>query len=302
MEFIDKLRVFIAVADQQSFARASEALGMYRPRVSSAVTALEKEVGARLFHRTTRKTTLTREGTAFYDQARATLTAVGDARNFFDGGSSIPKGRVRVDMSNSIARSTIIPRLRQFKEAYPDVDVILGVSDQQADLITEGIDCVLRLGQLGTTSMVSRVVSRVRVITCAAPGYLARNGEPQTLEELKQHQAVMYFHGKDRRVMDWQYVVDGIPTTVRMPSSVLVNDHEAYVSCAVNGLGVAQMPEIGIREQLSTGALVPILQKFDGGERPLSLLYPARTHLPLQVRAFMDWVISVFEASLASEP
>ncbi|MCB5364428.1 LysR family transcriptional regulator [Pusillimonas sp. CC-YST705] len=200
-----------AVADQQSFARASESLGMYRPRVSAAVTALEKEVGARLFHRTTRKTTLTREGTAFYDQARATLTAVGDARNFFDGGSSIPKGRVRVDMSNSIARSTIIPRLRQFKEAYPEVDVILGVSDQQADLITEGIDCVLRLGQLGTTSMVSRVVSRVRVVTCAAPGYLARNGEPQTLEALKQHQAVMYFYGKDRRVMDWVISVFEVP-------------------------------------------------------------------------------------------
>lgn len=295
MDFIEKLKVFTAVADHQSFARASEALAMYRPRVTSAVTELEKEVGARLFHRTTRKTMLTREGTAFYDQARAALTAVGDARNFFDGGSAIPKGRVRADMSNSIARSTIIPRLRQFKAAYPDVEVVLGVSDQQVDLIAEGVDCVLRLGQLGTTSMVSRVVSKVQMLTCAAPSYLSRNGEPRTLEELKQHQAVVYFYGKDQKAMDWQYIVKGVPTSVRMTPAVLVNDHEAYVSCAVDGLGVAQMPRIGVEEKLNSGELTPILEAFDAGTMPLSLLYPARAHLPLQVRAFMDWAISVFE-------
>lgn len=296
MDFVEKLRVFVAVAEQQSLARAAESLQLHRPRVTNAVTELEKVVGARLLHRTTRKTTLTREGAAFYDQARATLTAVSDARNFFDGGSAVPKGRVRVDMSNSIARSTVIPRLHEFKAAYPDVEVVLGVSDQQVDLVAEGVDCVLRLGQLGTTSMVSRLVGHVQMVTCASPSYLAAHGTPRTLEDLKGHRAVVYFHGKDRRVMDWEYVVGGIATSIRMSPAVLVNDHEAYVSCAVNGLGVAQMPKIGVQDRLLRNELVSFLESFEGATMPLSLLYPARKHLPLQVRAFMDWAISIFEA------
>lgn len=300
MDFIEKLRVFTAVADHQSFARASDALSLYRPRVTNAVTELEKEVGARLLHRTTRKTTLTREGAAFYDQARATLAAVGDARSFFDGGNARPKGRVRADMSNSIARSTIIPRLHEFQAAYPEVEVMLGVSDQQVDLIAEGVDCVLRLGQLGTTSMVSRTLCKVPRVVCAAPAYLARHGTPRTVEELKTHKAVTYFYGRDQRVREWQYFVDGVPASLRLPAAVLVNDHEGYVSCAINGLGVAQMQEIGIRDPLGAGALVQILASVDWGAMPLTLLYPARTHVPLQVRAFMDWTISLFDSAAAA--
>jgi LysR family transcriptional regulator for bpeEF and oprC len=302
MDFIDKLRVFTAVADHQSFARASEALAMYRPRVTNAVTELEKEVGARLLHRTTRKTTLTREGTAFYDQARATLTAVGDARGFFDGGNAIPKGRVRADMSNSIARSTIIPRLHEFQAAYPEVDVVLGVSDQQVDLIAEGVDCVLRLGQLGNTSMVSRILSKVPRMVCASPAYLARHGTPRTVEELKTHKAVTYFYGRDQRVRDWQYFVEGEAVALRLPAAVQVNDHEGYVSCALHGLGVAQLQEIGIREQLQAGTLVQILDTVDWGTMPLTLMYPARAHVPLQVRVFMDWTVSLFESAPAARP
>lgn len=300
MDFIDKLRVFTAVADHQSFARASAALSMYRPRVTNAVTELEKEVGARLLHRTTRKTTLTREGAAFYEQARATLTAVGDARSFFDGGNATPKGRVRADMSNSIARSTIIPRLHEFQAVYPEIEVMLGVSDQQVDLVAEGIDCVLRLGQLGTTSMVSRTLCQVPRVMCAAPSYLARHGTPRTVEELKSHKAVTYFYGRGQRIRDWQYFVDGVATSLRLPAAVLVNDHEGYASCTVHGLGVAQMPEIGIRDPLNAGTLVQILESVDWGSMPLTLLYPARTHVPLQVRAFMDWTISLFDSAAAA--
>lgn len=295
MDFIEKLRVFTAVADQQSFSRAAETLAMHRPRVTNAVTELEKEVGARLFHRTTRKTTLTREGTAFYDQARASLTAVGDARNFFAGGSAVPRGRVRADMSNSVARSTIIPRLHEFQAACPEVDVVLGVSDHSVDLITAGVDCVLRLGQLGTTSMVSRLIRRVPMVVCASPDYLARHGTPHSIEELKAHKGVVYFYSKDQRAKEWQYLVDGTMTSLRMPAAVMANDHESYVSCAVHSLGIAQTPEIGIREQLAAGTLVPILGTVDWGTMPLTLMYPARAHLPLQVRAFMDWAISLFE-------
>lgn len=96
--------------------------------------------------------------------------------------------------------------------------------------------------------------------------------------------------------MDWEYVENGVTTLIRMPPAVLVNDHEAYVSCAVNGLGVAQMPKIGVQDRLAAGELVPFLESFEGATMPLSLLYPARKHLPLQTRAFMDWAVSIFDA------
>ena len=122
----------------------------------------------------------------------------------------------------ALAKPVIIPRLPEFTERYPDIEIVLGVSDQPVDLLAEGVDCVLRLGELSANSMISRVVAQVRMVTCAAPSYLAAHGTPETLEDLSAHRAVTYFSGRGRETIDWRFIEDGEERPVRMRPAILV--------------------------------------------------------------------------------
>lgn len=294
MDFIQKLQVFNAVVEYESFARAAESLRLTRPSVTIALNELEKEVGVRLLHRTTRRTTLTGDGRAYLDQARATLNAVDEARSFFSANVVEPSGKLRVDMSNSIAKSVIIPNIDRFLALYPKVELALGVSDQQVDLVAESVDCVLRVGELASTSLVSRLVHSTPTVTCASPAYLEKHGTPQTLGDLEKHVGIVYFHGRNRKVKEWQFTVNGKTQSIRMKPALMTNDHEAYVDCAVKGLGLAQIGRMGIQKELAAGHLVPVLTQLDAGTMPVSVLYPARNQLPPKVRAFIDWTMSIF--------
>jgi LysR family transcriptional regulator for bpeEF and oprC len=294
MDFIQQLQVFVTVVDSGSFARAAEALRMGRPSVTNAVSALESAIGARLLHRTTRRSSLTSEGELFYERVTQILADVEEARDLFSGSGQLPKGRLRVDIPVALAKPYIIPHLPDFTHRYPDVDIILGVSDQPVDLLAEGVDCVLRLGELSASSMISRVVAQVGMITCAAPSYLSTCGIPQTIEDLSAHRAVTYFAGRGRRTMDWHFVEGGEEHTIRLRPGILVNDSEAFIACAVAGLGMIQAPRLGVREHLESGRLVKILPDLETLPRLVSIMYPNRQHLAPQVRAFIDWVTGIF--------
>src|SRR5690606_947688 len=142
---------------------------MARPSVTNAVQGLETVLGARLLHRTTRSTTLTAEGESFYDRAVTILADVAEAKALYSNKGALPRGRLRVDLPVALARPVILPRLPEIVERFPDVELILGVSDQPVDLIAGGIDCVVRLGDLQDSSMVARRVARAQMINCAAP-------------------------------------------------------------------------------------------------------------------------------------
>ncbi len=184
MDFVQKLRIFVAVADNGSFARAAAALRMARPSVTNAVSALEASIGARLLHRTTRRSSLTGEGELFYERAAQILADVAGAQNLFGSSRQAPKGRLRVDIPVALARPFIIPRLPEFIERYSDIEIVLGVSDQPVDLLAEGVDCVVRLGELSVSSMVSRVVAHVPMVLCAARSISPRTVSRKPLKTL----------------------------------------------------------------------------------------------------------------------
>ena len=194
----------------------------------------------------------------------------------------------------ALAKPYIIPHLPDFTHRYPDVDIILGVSDQPVDLLAEGVDCVLRLGELSASSMISRVVAQVGMINCAAPSYLSTYGIPQTIEDLSAHRAVTYFAGRGRRTMDWHFVEGGEERTIRLRPEILVNDFEAFIACALAGLGMIQAPRLGVQEHLGSGRLVEVLPGLETLPRPVSIMYPNRQHLAPQVRTFIDWVTGIF--------
>lgn len=258
-----------------------------------AGNALESGLGARLIQRTTRRLNLTAEGERFYERATRLLTDITDAQNLFGGNSLTPSGRLRVDIPVALARPLIINRIPEFKELYPEVDVILGVSDQPVDLLADGVDCVLRIGDLAPSSMIARKLASMTMVVCGSPAYLAEHGIPTTVDELKQHRAVNYFSGRGHKPVAWSLPDDTAIPEFTLRSGIMVNDTEAFVACALKGLGLIQVPGMVVADQLSSGALVEVVPAMRAVCWPLSLMYPNRQHLAPQVRAFIDWVVGI---------
>jgi LysR family transcriptional regulator, regulator for bpeEF and oprC len=297
MDFTQQLRIFVAVVDNGSFARAAEALLMARPSVTNAINALEKGLGARLLQRTTRRISLTGEGELFYDRATRLLTDIADAQNLFGGTDVPPRGRLRVDIPVALAKPLLIARLPQFKALYPDIDLILGVSDQPVDLLADGVDCVVRIGELPPTSMVARKLAWMTMVVCGSPAYLAAHGIPETIEDLKHHQAVNYFSGRGHRPVAWTLPGNGESMYLPMHSGIMVNDTEAFVGCALAGLGLIQVPGLVVAKHLSSGRLQEVVPAMRDIRWPLSIMYPNRQHLAPQVRAFIDWMGTIVQST-----
>lgn len=297
MDFVQQLRIFVAVAETGSFARAADSLRMARPSVSNAVAGLERSVGARLLHRTTRKTTLTGEGEILLERVVRLLSDIADTNNLFGGSGEFPRGRIRIDIPVALARPLIIPRLPEFCAAYPEINLILGVSDNPADLVAEGIDCVLRIGESPASSLISRTVGRVSMVTCASPGYLETHGAPRSIDDLASHRAVIFFSGRSRRALDLEFMEEGRLRSVKMRPALMVNDAEAYVASGVSGFGVIQPLYASVAEQLVDGRLIEILPTNKPPSKPLSILYPNRQYLAPQVRVFINWVTTMLASA-----
>jgi LysR family transcriptional regulator for bpeEF and oprC len=292
MDFLHELKVFVAVVENASFSRAAEALRVARPRVTKTINSLEERVGARLLQRTTRRVSLTGEGEQFYERATQLLSDAAEAESLFGGSGDRPCGRLRVDIPVAIAKPLIVPHLPEFQRAYPEIDVILGVSDQPVNLLAEGIDCVLRIGALPVSSMIGRAIALMKVVTCASPDYLALHGTPRTIDDLPDHKAVNYFSGRGHRAIAW-HLPGGDGQTLKMKSAIRVNDTETFVAFALAGLGLVQVPGLVVGEHLAAGRLIEVLPEMRQVERPLSVMYPNRQHLAPQVRVFIDWVVEL---------
>ncbi|WP_369929390.1 LysR family transcriptional regulator [Xanthomonas sp. NCPPB 2632] len=287
--FIRQLQIFVTVAESGSFARASDTLRLARPSVTKAINELESRVGVRLLHRTTRRTSLTGEGESLYDRATTLLRDVAETQDLFGSAGFQPSGRLRVDIPVALAKPLLIPELPSFAASYPDIDLILGVSDQPVDLVADAVDCGLRIGVLPPTSMIARQLATVSMVICASPAYLARHGVPRAIDDLRSLRAVNYFSGRGNRAIAWQMSLEGHHALV-MQSALMVNDAEALVACAKQGMGLIQVPELLVAEELAAGRLVKVLPGASQTLWPLSIMYPNRQYLAPQVRAFIDWM------------
>lgn len=299
MDLLDRYRIFVAVADLGGFTRAAERLGLPKASVSLAVRQLEAGLGAQLLHRTTRRVHLTRDGEAFLERCRALVEDADDAQEMFRTEPRNLRGRLRVDMSTGLAADYVIPRLADFLEAHPLLEIEIGVTERRVDVAGEGYDCVLRSGAVLDDTLVARPLGSLRIVNCASPAYLRRHGTPRRIEDLAVHRLVHYVGAFGQCSPGWEYpLAGGGYATLDMDGAVTVDSAAAYTAAALAGLGMIQSPVIGMRELLAAGRLVEVLAEFPAEPMPLTLLYPRRRHLPLRTRAFMDWVASVLAPHL----
>lgn len=290
MELLQSMRLFARLAELGSFTKAAESLDIGRPQVTRYIQELETSLGVRLFQRTTRKVALTAEGERFYERVQEILADISAATTMFDRSGATLAGRLRVDIPTAFAQLKFIKSLKEFTAAYPGINVVLGVTDRAVDLIGEGIDCALRIGDLPDSSLIARPIAMATMVTCAAPAYLHEHGEPETLDDLASHQGVNFLSGQSNRALPWHFTVKGQDRVFVSNTGITVNESNAYVQCGVSGFGIIQAPGIAVAEHLDSGDLVEILKRYRPAPRPVTLLYPSRTHLAPQVQVFIEWL------------
>ncbi len=302
MDRVDLLRVFVRIAASGSFSQAADQLGLTRPSVSLAMQQLEARLGTRLLHRTTRRVSLTPDGQTLLDRAQAVLADMEELEQQFRPSGVQVSGRLRVDVPSRIARRLIAPALPALLQRHPQLEIELGSSDRTVDLVHDGVDAALRVGQVGSGSLVARPLGQFALINCASPAYLAQHGTPQHPDDLAQHLAVDYLPAGGGRAPPWEWLHDGQPRTLALRSRVAANNVETYIACALAGLGLIQVPAYDVDEHLRAGELVRLMHDAEPAGMPVHLVYPHRRHRSQRLQVFLDWVQALLRPHLLNAP
>jgi DNA-binding transcriptional LysR family regulator len=291
--------VLAAVTETGNFARAAEMLGLTPSGVSRAVARLETRVGVRLFHRNPREVTLTEEGRRFHTQVMPLLAGLEEAATAAAGTAAVVSGRLRVSVDPWFARTVLAPKLQQFMARYPLLSVDLMTSNYREEMMT-GVDVAVRFGPPDSSSLIARKLLETPIVTCAAPGYLAKHGEPATPHDLVHHELLLFRDPQTGRAFPWEFHRGGKIIQISATGRLMMDDPSAAVAACVAGQGVLQKLAIGLEPLLSTGALVQILSRWSDERYPLYAYHPSRHLPPAKVRAFLDFVqeIAVQDGSI----
>jgi DNA-binding transcriptional LysR family regulator len=295
MDRFDTFRIFIAVAERGSFTKTASDLGLSKGLISLAVRELEDRVGARLFHRTTRSVNLTQDGQALFDRCSNLLADMDELENTFRHEDSPIEGRLRVDMPAGLARNVVVPRLPELFAKHPQLVLELSSTDRRVDVISEGFDCVVRVGQLRDSSLVAKPLGQFQIINCISPAYAKQFGIPKKLSELDKHRMVHYAVNLGSKPEGFEYFDGQHYQTMDMPGSLFVNNADAYQTACLAGLGLIQAPDIGVRKLIEQGLLIEVLSKYRAEPMPVNLIYASRRHLSKRLQVFMRWIQNVIQ-------
>lgn len=295
MDKIHAMQLFIRVAELESFSRAADSMGLPKGSVSRQIQALENGLGTQLLHRTTRRVSLTQDGMVYYERAKDLLTNMEELDGLFLHDPASVSGRIRVDMPANVARNLVIPKLPLFLQQYPGIELELSSSDRLVDVIREGFDCVVRVGTLKDSGLIARPLGKLSVINCASPDYLSRFGYPDGLDDLTSHAMVHYATHLGTRPQGFEYYDGEATHWVKTGGVLTVNSTETYHASALAGLGIIQVPRVGVRDALRAKKLQEILPQYRARPMPVSLIYPYRRNLSRRVHLFMAWLTDIMK-------
>ena len=297
MDRIDAMRLFVRVVERRSFTLAARDLALPRSTATEVVKQLESRLQARLLQRTTRHVAPTLDGEAYYRHCVKVVADIEEGEAAFSGAK--PSGVLHVDVHGTLARHFMLPGLPRFLDRYPDLQLFIGEGDRLVDLVREGVDCVLRVGELPDSGMVARRIAMLEEGTFASPDYLRRYGEPRVLDDLEEHRMVGFVSSATGQVIPLEFTVGGKLRYLTPRVALSVTAAETMASAARLGLGLIQVPKYHLAADLARGTLVEILPDFRPSPTPVSLLYPRSRQLSPRVRVFIDWLTQEF-AALAS--
>jgi len=281
--------VLAAVVEGGSFVRAGEALGLTASGISRAIARLERRVGVRLLDRTTRSLRLTDEGTRFYAQVAPLLEGIEEAAILAAGSSKTVRGRLRVNVDPFFSRLVLAPHLPEFLRRYPELSVEILTRDAIGDLVADGVDVAVRFGEPPASSLVARRLLETRILTVAAPAYLARHGRPPTPADLAAHACIQFRDPATGRPFEWEFRSGRSLVQVQTRGPLLLTDVGTMLGACLAGAGVAQVMALGVQDLLRDGRLVDLFPDWPDETFPLAAYHPSRHQPPAKVRAFIEF-------------
>jgi DNA-binding transcriptional LysR family regulator len=288
LDLLHAMDVFIAIAEKGSLTAAADALDTSLPTVVRTLAALEREVGARLFHRTTRRLSITEDGRAYLTQVRQVKDAVEASRQVLAQTRKEPEGVICCTAPVTYGELFVAPSVARYMQAHPRVQVRLLLLDRLVDLIQEGVDVAVRIAPLADSSLFARPLAQVRQVIAVSPKALRRLGRPRHPLELQERPCVL--HGGIGELNAWQFRVDGRPQRVRVQGALTCNTVGATVAACREGLGFARLLDYQLALLAKRGELRPVLEDFEPLPRPVSLVYSRFTPGSVRMTSFLDWL------------
>jgi len=287
------ITVFAKVAELSSFARAAERLGISTSACSRHVAELETHLDTRLLNRTTRRLSLTESGQAFLERAQQVLADLEEAERAAASGRERPRGTLKLTCAINFGVRHVAPAIGEFMARHPDVRFDVSLSDRMVDIVEEGFDLAIRIGESRSQNLIARKLGESRVIPCAAPAYLERHGAPKRPEDLANHACLTYEYLPARQV--WRFRDrKGKEHSVRVSGPLHANNGELLAAVAVAGVGISLEPDFINGPDIEAGRLVPLLTDFEPRVTSIYAVYPSRRHLSAKVRVFVDFLAERF--------
>lgn len=300
---VDKLNamaIFVRVVERGSFSAVAREMQTSQPTISKVLKALETGLGGKLIARSTRQLSLTDEGQRYYNECRQILAAVDAAEHSFQSGRERIAGHLRIGSSVSFGRLQIAPRLAQFLERHPGIEIDLQLSDQNQDLISEGLDVTFRIGELNDSGLIARHIGTTHRVTVAAPAYLKKHGQPHTPAELGGHNCLQFNLLNSQNL--WVFEKNNQRHEVRIKGNAQSNNSEAIREMVLGGLGIALSPVWLFSEDLKAGRVTAILQDYTAQSLPMHAVSPANRRQSARVKAFVDYMSQALEAAPELKP
>lgn len=293
MDRLKQIESFVSVATKGSLTAAALAEGVAPAVIGRRIDALEERLGVKLLVRTTRRITLTHEGSAFLEDCQRLLADLANAEASVTAGGVKASGHLRITAPAGFGRRHVAPLVPAFLAQHPEVSLSLNLSDRVVDIVNEGFDCAIRVGDLPDSSLVSVRLADNRRLCVAAPDYLARAGTPASPAELTKHQCLT-LSSDASQTRGWAFVVDGEVTHLRPGGRLDCSDGQVLHRWCVQGLGIAWRSTWEVEGDIAAGRLVPLLEDFAAPPNGIYAVFPQRRHLPLRVRLWIDFVKHTF--------
>jgi len=292
MDRLTAMQAFVTVIERGGFTAAAMQLPISRAGVSKHVAELEAHLDVRLLNRTTRKISMTEAGQAYYERCKRILEDIKDSECEVSGITSVPNGRLRINVPMTYGINRIGPILAEFSQLYPRISFDLTLSDRMVDVIDEGYDLVIRIANLSDSSLIARKLAHCEFTLCASPGYIHQHGEPNVPEDLSNHACLLYklFSGGN----EWELFnrVENLaqPRNVKVSGPLSTNNGEIIAQAARDGMGIAMLPSFITEQYLAAGCLVTVLDQYEIKPTNVYAIYPSNRHLSAKVRHFIDYL------------
>lgn len=288
MTGLQALAAFTETARHGGFAAAARALGLSPSAVAKSVQRFERDVGLRLFHRTTRQVSLTADGRELFARCERIVEELDALRAQAEGVRGEPAGRLRIDVPSTLGRLEVVPLLAQLRARHPKLQFDVSFSDRYVDLFKDSIDAAVRVGALADSTLTARPLGEQALLVVASPRYLRKAGAPQRPGDVERHACLLFRNPSSGRLRPWQFRDGRRAVEVVPPPLAVFNDGEALVAAAAEGMGIAQVPDNMARAALRGRALVEVLQGYRPKPTPISLVYPSGRHVPPRLRVLID--------------